>query len=148
MLALIFFFVIDCVAFSFTFSRFVRHRETVFVELLFMSSLCLFLSGTIWPVSSMPPFWKAVSWVFPSTFAIQGFHAINNAAATLPMIRPQLIGLISQFAFYGVAAFLMDYRERNHYESRLHKLIEKRTRLIEGRIKARQAQEAVFEATK
>lgn len=40
------------------------------------------------------------------------------------------------------------FRERNHYESRLHKLIEKRTRLIEGRIKARQAQEAVFEATK
>lgn len=39
------------------------------------------------------------------------------------------------------------FRERNHYESRLHKLIEKRTRLIEGRIKARQAQEAALEAT-
>ena len=38
LLALIFFFVIDCVAFSFTFSRFIRHRETVFVELLFVSS--------------------------------------------------------------------------------------------------------------
>lgn len=30
----------------------------------------------------------------------------------------------------------------------LHKLIEKRTRLIEGRIKARQDQEAALEATK
>lgn len=37
------------------------------------------------------------------------------------------------------------FRERNHY---VHKLIEKRTRLIEGRIKARQAQEAALEATK
>lgn len=146
LLALIFFFVIDCVAFSFTFSRFVRHRETVFVELLFMSSLCLFLSGTIWPVSSMSPFWKAVSWVFPSTFAIQGFHAVNNAAATLPMIRPQLIGLISQFAFYSIAAFLMDYRERNHYESRLHALMERRHRLIAARIEAYRASRGTAEA--
>ena len=137
LLALIFFFVIDCVAFSFTFSRFIRHRETVFVELLFVSSICLFLSGTIWPVSSMPPFWKAVSWIFPSTFGIQGFHAVNNAAATLPMIRPQLIGLISQFAFYSVTAFIMDYRERNHYASRLHELMERRHRLIAARIQAR-----------
>lgn len=136
MLALIFFFIIDCVAFSFTFSRFIHHRETVFVELLFVSSICLFLSGTIWPVSSMPPFWKAVSWVFPSTFAIQGFHAINNAGCTLAMIRPQLIGLISQFAFYACTAFIMDISERNHYRTRLHELMERRHRLIVTRIGA------------
>lgn len=122
MLALIFFFVIDCVAFSFTFSRFIRHRETVFVELLFMSSICLFLSGAIWPVSAMSPFWKAVSWAFPSTFAIQGFNCINNAACTLPMVRPQILGLVCQFAFYSVTAFLMDRSERNHYRSRLFRL--------------------------
>ena len=45
MLVLILLFIITCVAFSFTFSRFIHHRETVFVVLLFMSSLCLFLSG-------------------------------------------------------------------------------------------------------
>lgn len=108
MLALIFFFVVDCVAFSFTFSRFIRHRETVFVELLFISSICLFLSGAVWPVSAMSPFWKAVSWLFPSTFAIQGFNCINNAACTLPMVRPQIMGLVCQFAAYSVFAFLID----------------------------------------
>lgn len=107
MLALIFFFVVDCVAFSFTFSRFIRHRETVFVELLFISSICLFLSGAVWPVSAMSPFWKAVSWLFPSTFAIQGFNCINNAACTLPMIRPQIMGLVCQFAAYSVLAFVI-----------------------------------------
>ncbi len=133
MLALIFFFIIDCVAFSFTFSRFIHHRETVFVELLFVSSICLFLSGTIWPSYLMSPFWKAVSWIFPSTFAIQGFHCINNAACTLSMIRPQLIGLISQFAFYACTAFIMDISERNHYRSHLHQLFEKRHRLLISR---------------
>lgn len=119
LLALIFFFIIDCVAFSFTFSRFVHHRETVFVVLLFMSSLCLFLSGCVWPVSAFPPFWKAVSYVFPSTFAIQGFNNINNAACTLPMVRHQILGLVYQFAFYATTAFLMDISERRHYREKL-----------------------------
>lgn len=133
MLALIFFFVIDCVAFSFTFSRFIRHRETVFVELLFMSSICLFLSGAVWPESAMSPLWKAVSWIFPSTFAIQGFNCINNAACTLPMVRPQILGLCAQFAFYACTAFIMDMSERNHYASRLHALRERRHRILEAR---------------
>ena len=119
MLVLIFLFVITCVSFSFTFSRFVHHRETVFVVLLFMSSLCLFLSGFSWPVSS---FWKAVSYIFPSTFMIQGFNNINNAACTLAMIRPQIMGLVSQFAFYSVTAFIMDISERNHYRLFIDKI--------------------------
>ena len=122
MLVLIFLFVITCVSFSFTFSRFVHHRETVFVVLLFMSSLCLFLSGFSWPVSSFPPFWKAVSYIFPSTFMIQGFNNINNAACTLAMIRPQIMGLVSQFAFYSVTAFIMDISERNHYRLFIDKI--------------------------
>lgn len=126
LLALIFFFIIDCVAFSFTFSRFVHHRETVFVVLLFMSSLCLFLSGCVWPISAFPPFWKAVSYVFPSTFAIQGFNNINNAACTLPMVRHQILGLVCQFAFYATTAFLMDISERRHYRSKLVEHIKSR----------------------
>ncbi len=140
MFALIFFFVIDCVAFSFTFSRFIRHRETVFVELLFMSSICLFLSGAVWPESAMSPFWKAVSWLFPSTFAIQGFNCINNAACTLPMVRPQILGLCAQFAVYACTAFVMDISERNHYSSHLHALRERRHRLLEARFSRKGAE--------
>ena len=131
LLVLILLFVITCVSFSFTFSRFVHHRETVFVVLLFMSSLCLFLSGCSWPVSSFPPFWKAFSYIFPSTFMIQGFNNVNNAACTLDMIRPQMIGLICQFAFYSITAFIMDISERNHYKL----LIDKLESRIESRLK-------------
>ncbi len=112
MLALIVMFVLACVAFSFTFSHFVHHRETVFVVLLFMSSLCLFLSGVVWPVSNFAPFWKAFSYIFPSTFAIQGFNNINNAACTLSMVRPQIMGLALQFAVYSCMAFVMDRIEK------------------------------------
>jgi ABC-2 type transport system permease protein len=125
MLVLIFLFIITCVAFSFTFSRFIHHRETVFVVLLFMSSLCLFLSGCAWPVSSFPPFWKAFSYLFPSTFMIQGFNNVNNAACTLSMIRPQILGLCAQFAFYSITAFIMDMSERNHYRTLVDRIEEK-----------------------
>lgn len=124
LLVLIFFFIITCVAFSFTFSRFIHHRETVFVVLLFMSSICLFVSGCVWPVSSFPTFWKAFSYIFPSTFMIQGFNNVNNAACTLAMIRPQILGLVCQFAFYSITAFLMDISERNHYHSKVHERLE------------------------
>lgn len=115
LLILIFFFIIACVSFSFTFSRFVHHRETVFVVLLFMSSICFFLSGCVWPEVAFPSFWKAFSYIFPSTFMIQGFNNLNNAGCTLAMVRPQLMGLVCQFAFYSVTAFLMDQSERYHY---------------------------------
>ncbi len=108
LLLLILLFICTCVAFSFTFSRFVRHRETVFVVLLFMSSLCFFLSGCAWPVSAFPPFWKAVSYIFPSTFMIQAFNNVNNAACTLSMVRPQIMGLVAQFAVYSTLAFVID----------------------------------------
>lgn len=108
LLVLILLFIVTCVAFSFTFSRFVRHRETVFVVLLFMSSLCLFLSGCAWPTSAFSPFWKAVSYLFPSTFMIQGFNNVNNAACTLPMIHTQVMGLVIQFAVYATLAFVID----------------------------------------
>jgi len=115
LLALIFFFILACVAFSFTFSHFIYHRETVFVVLLFMSSLCLFLSGCVWPESSFPAFWKGVSCLFPSTFAIQGFNNINNAACTLPMVRQQILCLVLQFGVYSTTAFLLELAERKKF---------------------------------
>ena len=62
---------------------------------------------------------------------IQGFNNVNNAACTLDMIRPQMIGLICQFAFYSITAFIMDISERNHYRL----LIDKLESRIESRLK-------------
>ena len=55
---------------------------------------------------------------------IQGFNNVNNAACTLAMIRPQILGLVCQFAFYSITAFMMDISERNHYHSKVHERLE------------------------
>ena len=50
---------------------------------VFTSVPLLFISGISWPGAAIPPFWKYVSYIFPSTFGINGFVKINNMGATL-----------------------------------------------------------------
>lgn len=80
-------FVIACIFFAMTVSAFVRHREMCIVLIVFTSVPLLFISGLSWPGSALPPIWKAVSYVFPSTFGINGFVAINNMGAHLTDVR-------------------------------------------------------------
>lgn len=94
------FYVAACVMFSFTFSTIIRRRETVFVLFLFMSPICLFLTGFSWPVTSFPPVWKLFSYIFPSTFAAQAFINMNTAGATLSMVSAQVKALAIQTAVY------------------------------------------------
>ena len=103
---LLLFYVSACVVFSMTFSSFIRHRETVFVLFLFMSPICLFLTGFSWPESSFPGFWKAFSWLFPSTFAVKAFINMNTAGAGLALAAPQLIALTIQVIVYYLLSCL------------------------------------------
>ncbi len=103
---LLLFYVSACVVFSMTFSSFIRHRETVFVLFLFMSPICLFLTGFSWPESSFPGFWKAFSWLFPSTFAVKAFINMNTAGAGLAMAAPQLVALTIQVIVYYLLSCL------------------------------------------
>lgn len=80
-------FLIACIFFAMTVSAFVRNREMCIVLIVFTSVLLLFISGISWPGSAVPPVWKAVSYIFPSTFGIRGFVAINNMGAPLADLR-------------------------------------------------------------
>jgi len=82
LLTLIMFYVADCVCFSMTWSTFIKKRETVFVLFLALSPICLFLSGASWPTESIPGFWRAVSYLFPSTFGVQSLLNMQQAGAT------------------------------------------------------------------
>ena len=97
---LLLFYVSACVVFSFTFSSLIRHRETVFVLFLFMSPICLFLTGFSWPAGSFPGFWKVFSYLFPSTFAVRAFINMNTAGASLAMAAPQVAALTIQIIVY------------------------------------------------
>ncbi len=110
-LVLLLFYITACVVFSLTFSSFIRHRETVFVLFLFMSPICLFLTGFSWPESSFPEFWKLFSYMFPSTFAVRAFINMNTAGADLSMAGPQLAALSVQTIVYYITSCMLSKAE-------------------------------------
>lgn len=93
-------YILSCIFFGMMLSCVVRYRENVMLLVVFTSILFLFLSGVSWPASNIPGMWKAVSWLFPSTFGIQGFVSMNCTGARLGDIMPQYICLWIQTAAY------------------------------------------------
>jgi len=112
-LAMLAFFVTDCVFFSMTWSTMITRRETVFVLLLFMSPICVFLTGFSWPTTAIPGFWKVFSYIFPSTFGCQAFINLNTAGASLQTASYQMIVMTIQSAIYFFLACTAIYVE-NH----------------------------------
>ena len=111
-------FVTVCVFFSMTWTTLVTRRESAFLLFLFMSPICVFLTGFSWPTSAFPGFWKVFSWLFPSTFGCQAFINLNTAGAGLEVVVPQLQALCLQGAIYFILAcgaiyvenFVLKYR--------------------------------------
>ena len=71
-------YISACIFFAMTCSIFIHHREACMMIYVFTSVPLLFISGISWPGSAIPEFWRIISWIFPSTFGINGFVRINN----------------------------------------------------------------------
>lgn len=95
-------YLLSCIFFGMMLSCLVRYRENVILLVVFSSVLLLFLSGMSWPASNIPGTWKAVSWLFPSTFGIQGFVNMNTAGARLGDISMQYICLWIQTVIFFI----------------------------------------------
>lgn len=93
-------FLIASIFFAMTVSAFVRHREMCIMLIVFTSVPLLFISGISWPGSAVPDMWKAISYVFPSTFGIHGFVAINNMGASLADVEHDWYMLWVQAVIY------------------------------------------------
>ena len=89
-----------CIFFAMTASIAIRNRETCMLIFVFTSVPLLFISGISWPASAIPPFWKYFSYLFPSTFGINGFVRINNMGATLSEVAFEYKALWLQAGFY------------------------------------------------
>lgn len=100
-------FLLATTFFAMTLSVFIRNRETGFVVFLFTSLVLLFLSGTSWPRGSMGSFWITFSYLFPSTFGINGYVKINSMAATITQIHQEYIGLWIQAGFYFITTVVV-----------------------------------------
>lgn len=93
-------YVLACIFFAMTVSVFVKHRETCIMLIVFTSLPLLFISGVSWPGAAIPPFWKAVSFLFPSSAGINGFLKINNMGADLAEVKSEWHVLWAQAAVY------------------------------------------------
>lgn len=93
-------FLLATIFFCMTIGAFVRERDTGVISCIFFSVVLIFLSGAIWPQCNMPVFWRAFSFLFPSTPGIQGFIGINSMGAPLNAVRPFYNALWIQTGVY------------------------------------------------
>ncbi|MDR0430121.1 MAG: ABC transporter permease [Tannerellaceae bacterium] len=100
-------YLFACIFLSMTLSGFMTTRESPMLVFVFTSLILLFLSGVSWPMHSIPPFWRAFGYLFPSTPGIQGFIRINSTGATLSEVANEYRLLWIQVGFYFVTAFII-----------------------------------------
>lgn len=105
------FFVTDCVFFSMSWSTLIRRRETVFLLFLFISPICIFLTGTSWPTSAFPAFWKWFSYLFPSTFGVKAYVNMNTAGGDLSTASLQFMQMTVQTIIYFAISVIAVYIE-------------------------------------
>ena len=97
-------YIAACVFFSISISSIAHDRESFIIMFVFISIPLLFASGISWPASNIPIFWKGFSWLFPSTFGINGFVRITEMGATLEDVQHELNALwIQTFAYLGIS---------------------------------------------
>ena len=119
----IFPYLLACIFFAMTCSIFIHHRESCMMIYVFTSVPLLFISGISWPGAAIPDFWKVVSWIFPSTFGINGFVRINSMGATLSDVFPEFRALWLHTGIYFITTCIV-YRKQiqlshKHVEEKL-----------------------------
>lgn len=82
-------FILAITFFSQSVALFVRGREDTIIYLVFSSVLFIFLMGISWPESALPPFWRALSNLFPCVPGAQAYVALNSFGATLGEVAAQ-----------------------------------------------------------
>ena len=104
-------YLLSCIFFSMIIATFIRGRETPMMVLVFTSLPILFLSGISWPLTAIPDFWRYVSYLFPSTFGIQGFVKLNTMGAALEETAFEYQMLWVQTGIYFITTCLI-YRHK------------------------------------
>lgn len=97
-------YLLACIFLAMVISTFIYRREDSILLLVFLSVPMLFLSGLSWPSPSMPQFWKYVSYLFPSTFGMNGYVRITSMGASLNDIKWEYIALWIQAGVYFLFA--------------------------------------------
>ncbi|HIP21010.1 MAG TPA: ABC transporter permease [Sulfurimonas sp.] len=88
-------------------------REIATPVILFSSLPLVFSVGFIWPLEAIPMFIQNLSYLVPSTPAMQGFLRLNQMGVEFNAIMPQYKTLWIQAVVYaGLAYFILDKKRR------------------------------------
>lgn len=82
-----------------------RHRESIFLLVVFTSVPLLFLTGVSWPRTAIPDFWTYFSMLFPSTYGANAYIRIYAMGASLADVRQEYIALWALAATYAITAW-------------------------------------------
>ena len=99
-------YILSCIFFALTLSVLMRNREMSILIIVVTSVPLLFASGISWPGSAIPPFWKGVSYLFPSTFGINGYTRIMTMGARIEQVLPEWYALWIQTIVYFTTAYI------------------------------------------
>ena len=86
-------YLLACTYMAIFCSCFIYRREDCILLFVFMSIPLLFLTGVSWPGASIPPFWKAVSTIFPSTWGANAYVRIQGMGASLGDCHREILNL-------------------------------------------------------
>ncbi len=100
-------YILACVFFAMTLSVFVRERETTFLLFVFTSLIFLFISGITWPTYAMPPVWRYIGYLIPSTFGIEGFVKMSTGGSEIYEVSDSYIALWIQAGGYFISTCLI-----------------------------------------
>lgn len=104
-------YLLACIFMAMVLSALVFRREDCILLFVFLSVPLLFLSGISWPGAAVPKFWHYVSWLFPSTFGMNGYVRLQGMGASLSDISYELKGLWIQTGVYFYIACLLYRRQ-------------------------------------
>ena len=83
-----------------------KRRETAVLLFIATSLPLFFMVGVAWPIEAIPETLRQISFVFPSTSAIDGLVRINQMGATLHEVSHDWVTLWILVAFYAALAAL------------------------------------------
>ena len=94
-------------------------REPIRVQLILAAAgLPLFMvSGFSWPGEAIPPVIRMVSYLVPSTSAIDGFVKLSQLGAPLASVKSEFLTLSALAVFYNLVALLLAVREGRAFDS-------------------------------
>ena len=104
-------YLLACTYMAIFYSSFIYRREDCILLFVFMSIPLLFLSGVSWPGAAIPPLWRVVGSVFPSTWGLNAYVRIQGMGALLGDCRQEIMALWILAAIYFLLSCFVYMRE-------------------------------------